>query len=103
MNVSELIDARRAIRHWKAKSEKLEAQLDKAHSDIHCMVKKAAAKHRPAYDEQSTKIMKLQARLEAVRNEIPCLPHEAGCSSNVGSKCECPIADIKSAIGEGES
>ena len=62
--MSELIDARRAIRHWKAKSEKLEAKLDKAHSDIDCMVKKAAAKHRPAYDEQSMNIMGLQEQLD---------------------------------------
>jgi len=45
---------------------KTEAKLAKAHSDIRCMVEKAAAKHRPAYDEQSMKIMKLEAKLKRI-------------------------------------
>lgn len=50
-----------------------DAQIAKLQDDIRQMIEKAAAKHRPAYHEQSMKIMALEdhiAELEAICKRI---------------------------------
>lgn len=47
----------------------LQAENDKLKSDIRIMIEKAAAKHRPAYEEQQRRIAELEAENRQLRAE----------------------------------
>ena len=49
---------------------KLQAQVDKLNGDIRIMVEKAAAKYRPAYDEQAQTICKLQEQVDTLNSPV---------------------------------
>lgn len=51
-------------------SEEQQKQIAKLENDIQQMIHKAAQNHRPAYDEQQRKIMKLEKVVEAAKASL---------------------------------